>query len=52
MDFAVSHVTSRFRITLPKIVREKLGARKNDKIVFLVKDGNVYVTKRSATRRS
>ena len=46
MEFAESAVTSKFQLTLPKMVRETLGVNQKDRIVFLVENQNVRIIKK------
>jgi len=43
MDIVV--VTRKFQITLTKDVRNKLGIKEGDKIVFIEKDGEIIIRK-------
>jgi len=46
MDFVESAVTSKFQLTLPRAVRDRLGIRENDRVVFLMENMNVRVIKK------
>ncbi|AGK61314.1 looped-hinge helix DNA binding domain, AbrB family [Archaeoglobus sulfaticallidus PM70-1] len=41
----LSNVTKKFQVTLTKDVRDILGVNAGDKIVFVIKDGEVIVRK-------
>ncbi len=43
MDIVV--VTRKFQITLTKDVRNKLGIKEGDKVVFIEKDGEIIIRK-------
>ena len=40
---ATATLSSKNQITLPKRVREKLGLKPNDTIVFIEKDGEIVI---------
>ena len=41
----LSTTTSKFMVTLTKEVREKLGVKAGDKVVFIEKDGEIIIRK-------
>lgn len=41
----LSSTTSKFMVTLTKDVREKLGIKAGDKILFVEKDGEIIIRK-------
>ena len=41
----VSKVTRKYQVTIPKIVREKLGITVNDLIVFEEENGKIIIRK-------
>jgi len=41
----VSKVTRKFQVTIPKVVRERLGITENDMIVFIEVNGKIYIRK-------
>ena len=43
-----SKITSRTRTTIPKAVRIALGLKQDDRLVYLIKDGMVTLTKYEA----
>ncbi len=43
---AKATITSKFQVTIPKIVRETLGFRDGDEIIFIVRDGGEVIMKK------
>ena len=41
----LSTTTSKFMVTLTKDVREKLGLKPGDKVIFVEKDGEIVIRK-------
>ncbi|HIH23207.1 TPA: AbrB/MazE/SpoVT family DNA-binding domain-containing protein [Candidatus Micrarchaeota archaeon] len=46
MEFVESGLTSKFQLTLPKTVRETLGVKEHDEVVFLIENRNVKLIKK------
>ena len=46
MESAESTITSKFQLTLPRMVRETLGVAEKDHVVFLVEDKSVKIIKK------
>lgn len=46
MEFVESGLTSKFQLTLPKMVRETLGVKERDEVVFLIEDKNVRLIRK------
>jgi antitoxin PrlF len=46
-----SRLTSRAQTTIPQAVREALGLRQGDEIVYLIKSGRVAISKGGAEAR-
>lgn len=47
MVIALATVSSKYQITLPAKVREKMGVKAGDKVVFIEEDGKFVLTKLS-----
>lgn len=43
MEIVESKISSKFQLTIPKLVREKLGLDEGDILAFLIEDKNVMV---------
>ncbi len=48
MEILESRVTSKFQLTVPKLVREALGIEKGSEVVFLLEDKNVSLVPKPA----
>ena len=46
MESAESTITSKFQLTLPRMVRETLGVSEKDHVIFLVEDKSVKMIKK------
>jgi len=46
MDFIASSITSKYQLTLPRMVRETLDVTGKDQVVFLVEGKSVMVIKK------
>ena len=45
MEVSVGSVTSKGQVTIPKEVRDKLGLRSGDRVVFSIEDGEARIRK-------
>ncbi len=45
----LSNVSKKYQITLTKEVREKLGIKEGDKVVFVEKNGDIVIKKAKIT---
>ncbi|HXW94597.1 MAG TPA: AbrB/MazE/SpoVT family DNA-binding domain-containing protein [Nitrososphaerales archaeon] len=45
MEVSVGSVTSKGQVTIPKEVRDKLGLRSGDKVVFSIENGEATIRK-------
>ena len=46
MEFVESSLTSKFQVTVPKLVRQALGLKEGEQVVFLIEDNDVKVIKK------
>lgn len=45
LEVSIGSVTSKGQITIPKEVRDKLGLKSGDKVVFSIEDGEAKIRK-------
>ena len=45
MEVSIGSVTSKGQVTIPKEVRDKLGLRSGDKVVFSIENGEATIRK-------
>ena len=46
LTLSVGQLTTKFQVTLPKVVRESLGIKDRDKVAFVVNDrGEIVIQK-------
>ena len=45
MEVSVGSVTSKGQVTIPKEVRDKLGLRSGDRVLFSIEDGEAKIRK-------
>ena len=46
MEFIESTLTSKYQITIPKQVRERLGIKEKDHVIFLMEDKNIRLIRK------
>lgn len=52
MEVSVGSVTSKGQVTIPKKIREALGLREGDRVVFAIEDERAVIRKVSAEKMS